>query len=82
MSSDTPVKKILIVAANPKQTSRLRLDEEVRDIQEGLERTRQRDKFILRQQWAVRPRDIRRAILDFRPNIIHFSGHGSWTKGL
>ena len=82
MNSDTPAKKILILAANPKQTSRLRLDEEVRDIKEGLRLSQQRDKFILQQEWAVRPRDVRRAVLDFRPNIIHFSGHGSGSTGL
>ncbi|WP_051469926.1 CHAT domain-containing protein [Fischerella sp. PCC 9605] len=41
-----------------------------------------RDRFILEQEWAVRPRDIRRAILDFRPNIIHFCGHGAGSQGL
>jgi hypothetical protein len=82
MNVDTPAKKILILAANPKQTSRLRLDEEVRDIKEGLRLSQQRDKFILQQEWAVRPRDVRRAVLDFRPNIIHFSGHGSGSTGL
>ncbi|NEU71057.1 CHAT domain-containing protein [Hassallia byssoidea VB512170] len=82
MNIDTPAKKILILAANPKQTSRLRLDEEVRDIKEGLRLSQQRDKFILQQEWAVRPRDVRRAVLDFRPNIIHFSGHGAGTTGL
>ncbi|GAX44463.1 hypothetical protein NIES4075_54820 [Tolypothrix sp. NIES-4075] len=82
MNNGTPAKKILILAANPKQTSRLRLDEEVRDIKEGLRLSQQRDKFILQQEWAVRPRDVRRAVLDFRPNIIHFSGHGAGTTGL
>ncbi|MFN6568518.1 CHAT domain-containing protein [Dendronalium sp. ChiSLP03b] len=82
MSSNPAVKRILILAANPKPTNRLRLDEEVRDIQEGLLRSQGRDKFELRYYLAVRPRDIRSAILDFRPNIIHFSGHGQETKGL
>ncbi|TBR61218.1 hypothetical protein B4U84_10495 [Westiellopsis prolifica IICB1] len=82
MSTNTLVKRILVLAANPKQTSRLRLDEEVRDIKEGLQRSHKRDKFILQQEWAVRPRDIRRAILDFRPHIIHFSGHGLKEVGL
>ncbi|BAY07541.1 CHAT domain-containing protein [Calothrix sp. NIES-2098] len=75
-------KKILILAANPKQTVRLRLDEELRDIKEGLQRSLNRDNFDLRYDLAVRPRDIRRAILDYRPNIIHFSGHGVGVKGL
>ncbi|BAY15070.1 hypothetical protein NIES21_08840 [Anabaenopsis circularis NIES-21] len=74
--------RILILAANPKQTLRLRLDEELRDIESGLERAQNRDNFELRSKWAVRPRDIRRAILDYRPNIIHFSGHGAGVQGL
>jgi hypothetical protein len=82
MSNNPTVKKILILAANPKNTVRLRLDQEVRDIEEGLQLAAQRDKFSLQQKWAVRSQDIRRAVLDFRPNIIHFSGHGSETEGL
>ena len=77
-----PQQKILILAANPKQTVRLRLDEELRDIKEGLQRALNRENFDLRYDLAVRPRDIRRAILDYRPNIIHFSGHGSGVQGL
>jgi hypothetical protein len=82
MSNDTSVKKILILAANPKQTSELRLGQEVRDIREGLRLARNRDNFVLEARWAVRPRDIRREILDFRPHIIHFSGHGAGETGL
>ena len=40
---------ILFLAANPKGTPRLRLDEEVRDIVEGLERSKHREKFELIQ---------------------------------
>ena len=38
-------KKILILAANPKDTTRLRLDEEVREIKEGLRLSKKRDLF-------------------------------------
>jgi hypothetical protein len=75
-------RKILILAANPKQTVRLRLDEELRDIKEVLQRSLNRENFDLRYELAVRPRDIHRAILDYRPNIIHFSGHGVGEQGL
>lgn len=71
-----PTKKILILAANPIDTTRLRLDEEVREIDAGLRRAMQRDKFELRQRGAVRVRDIRQAMLDENPNLMHFSGHG------
>lgn len=75
-------KKILFLAANPKTTSRLRLDEEVREIEEGLKRSRQREQFILEQKWAVRSRDMRRAMLEVKPDIVHFSGHGAEDKRL
>lgn len=67
---------ILFLAANPISTRPLRLDEEVREIESGLQRSRHRDRFALKQQWAVRPRDLQRALLDYRPQIVHFSGHG------
>lgn len=76
------VKKILILAANPKDTQKLRLDEEVRAIQTGLERSKQREHFQMVTQWAVRPDDLRRALLDYEPEIIHFCGHGTGTEGL
>ena len=73
---------ILFLAANPKDTGRLRLDQELRDIGEGLRRSQQRDQFTLEQRLAVRPRDIQRAMLDVNPQIIHFSGHGAGEAGL
>ncbi|MBE9063691.1 CHAT domain-containing protein [cf. Phormidesmis sp. LEGE 11477] len=67
---------ILFLAANPVATNPLRLDEEVREISEGLRRSKHRDRFEFKQQWAVRPRDLQRAMLDHTPSIVHFSGHG------
>ena len=74
-----PDKKItiLFLAANPKDTDRLRLDEEVRTIDERLRLAQHRDRFNLEQQWAVRTHDILDAMLRYQPDIVHFSGHGS-----
>ncbi len=74
--------KILILAANPLDTPRLRLDEEIREIEKGLERAKRRDDFVLKQQLATQPRDLRRAMLDFKPNIVHFCGHGEGHEGI
>jgi len=82
MNSNTPLKKILILAANPKNSSELRLGEEVREIDEGLKRSRHRDYFDLISKWAVRSRDFRRHLLDAHPQIVHFSGHGTGEDGL
>jgi hypothetical protein len=75
-------RKILVLAANPKSTSRLRLDEEVREIDDGLNRAKHRDQFEVIQRWAVRPRDIHRAMLEVNPQIVHFAGHGAGKEGL
>jgi hypothetical protein len=83
MSSSSRKKKtILFLAANPKNSTPLRLTQEVQEIADGLQRSKKRDKFHLEQQWAVTPRDMQRAVLDFNPEIVHFSGHGAGEDGL
>lgn len=76
------MQKILVLAANPKNTERLRLDEELREMDEGLRRATHRDQFELCQRHAVRARDIQRAMLDEMPQIVQFSGHGNESEGL
>ena len=75
-------RKILILAANPKNTTPLRLDEEVREIDEGLKRAKKREQFSLEQRWAVRSRDVYRAMLDTSPTYVHFCGHSTESQGL
>ncbi|MBD2183412.1 pentapeptide repeat-containing protein [Planktothrix sp. FACHB-1355] len=79
---DQTVKKILILTANPQNIDKRRLDAEVREIQTGLERAKKRDRFEIISKWAVRPDDLRRALLDYEPQIVHFSGYGAATEGL
>lgn len=76
------VKTILVLATNPISQTKLRLDEEVREIDEGLRRSRHRESFRLEQKWAVDTDSLRRALLDFEPQIVHFCGHGSGDEGL
>jgi uncharacterized protein YjbI with pentapeptide repeats len=79
---NSTVKTILILASNPKNTSHLRLDQEVREIDAGLQRAKKRELFDLKQRWAVRSQEVYQALLDFKPQIVHFSGHGSGDDGL
>ena len=74
--------KILILSANPKNTDRLRLEEEVREIEIELERAKSRDRFQIINKGAVRVDDLSRALLDYEPQIVHFSGHGLGAEGL
>lgn len=76
------MKKILILSANPKNTNQLRLDEEVRGIQAALKQSQNREQFQIVTLLAVRVEDLRRALLEHQPTIVHFSGHGAGTEGL
>ncbi len=82
MSTNNQARKILLLSANPKDTSRLRLGEEMREIKEGLKRAKKRDDYSIDTAESVRYRDIHRAILEYEPHIIHFYGHGSGEEGL
>ena len=70
-------KTILFLASNPGDTPRMALDIEARNIEESLRRSKDRDEFRFTTRWAVRIKDLRRALLDEEPAIVHFSGHGS-----
>ncbi len=81
MSGTHKQRKILFLAANPKATSSLRLQEEEREIKEKL-RIQGYGKVPISSSGATRPRDIQQAMLDSRPQIVHFSGHGMGKEGL
>jgi len=68
--------KILFLASNPIDTDRLRLGKELQEIEESLERSKERDKFDLTAKHAVTLEVLFRSLLKENPNIIHFSGHG------
>lgn len=76
------MRKILILVANPVDTERLRLNEELRDIQNGLKLAKGRDQFQLISQVALRTEDLRRSLLEHEPQIVHFAGHGTEKNGL
>jgi hypothetical protein len=70
-------KTILFLGSNPRESKRLRMDDEIKRIEQGLERSKRRDQFKIVQRWAATIDDLRRAILDHEPEIVHFAGHGS-----
>jgi hypothetical protein len=74
--------KVLFLAANPKDSTRLRLDEEMRSIDLALRQAEFRDKFDIDQHWAVRVADIQGYLLRHQPDIVHFSGHGSASSDI
>jgi hypothetical protein len=75
--SNSGVKTILFLTADPTDATRLRSQQELREVREKLQLARLRDAFSLEPRTSVRPGDISQGLLDVRPKIVHFSGHGT-----
>ncbi len=71
--------KILFLAANPLDTPRLDIDEEMRAIDQALRQAEYR-VFDIRSHWAVRIDDLQELLLRHQPDIVHFSGHASLSN--
>lgn len=71
---------ILLVSANP--TGNLRVAREARDLRVELRSAKERDRFALVHCEAAEPADFTRSLLEHRPRIVHFSGHGNHAGGL
>ena len=74
--------RILVLAANPLNTDQLRLDQEIREIQSKLRAADFRNHFELVSWLAVRADDLLQALNEVRPDIVHFSGHGTQNSEL
>lgn len=79
---DRNMATVLLVAASPLDQDRLRLNNEIRNIKRALERSRNREDWRIESNEAATVEDLRRALLDHRPTIVHFSGHGEGASGL
>ena len=82
MNPRPQVIRILLLAAEPSDMARMRLDQEFREIGKSLQRAKYRDRFEVDQLLAARPADLQQGILDVRPQIVHFCGHGLGSRGL
>src|SRR5215831_12934043 len=69
--------RILFLSANPSDTQKLQLVEECNDIDDKLRVAEYRDQFDIVQRHAIRIDNLIYILLRFKPEIVHFSGHGS-----
>lgn len=68
--------KILFLSSSPSDEDTIRVDLELRKIEEALEAAKYRDNVSLEKKIAIKPETMTKVLMDFSPNIIHFSGHG------
>ncbi|MBD3354298.1 MAG: CHAT domain-containing protein [Candidatus Lokiarchaeota archaeon] len=71
-----PQTKVLVVFANPRDTSQLRVGEEDRAIRQSIKLSHCRDSISLTMCHATTIHDLRRALLNEDYQIVHISGHG------
>jgi CHAT domain-containing protein len=68
--------RVLYLLANPASQLALRTDAEFRHVQEEVRGSKYRDKIDLIINPAADTRSMLRGINDYRPQVVHFSGHG------
>ncbi|TPI13777.1 CHAT domain-containing protein [Mesorhizobium sp. B4-1-3] len=66
--------KIVFLATNP--DADIRTDIEMRDIFYAVRRTTFRESVVLKHVPAARLSDLLSELNEFRPDVVHFSGHG------
>ncbi|MCB9920222.1 MAG: CHAT domain-containing protein [Planctomycetes bacterium] len=83
-SSEASIVKILFIGSNPRvaDLNELALDEEARDIENKMRAADYRDAFLFKSRWPVRPLDLQQILLEERPTVVQFSGHGAGAEGL
>ena len=82
MSQPSQDVRILFLAAEPTGMARISLNREFRNVRESHQSSTYRHRFEVYERSAARPADLRREILGNRPQIVHFCGHGSGSRGL
>jgi Effector-associated domain 11/CHAT domain len=75
LGKPTTSNKILFLASNPVNTDKLELEREFARLYTSL-RDSDNFPFDIKPTWSVTPQDLQSGMLEQRPRIVHFSGHG------
>ncbi len=75
----TPRVRVLFLAACPSGALPLRLDQEMKAIQEALRMSKNGERFEVEQSWAAGDRELQDGLLRYTPDLVHLSAHGSRT---
>ena len=72
----TRVITVLLVSSSPDGVDRVRVDREFKEIIKGVRGTTQRDRLHFVQVQAVTFAELRTALLQHKPHVLHISSHG------
>ncbi len=68
---------ILVIAANPIGTDLLQLEKEANLIRDQLPKVKQETNYTVKVERAVKVEEVSKYLRQYKPLILHFSGHGS-----
>jgi hypothetical protein len=68
--------KILFTSANPRDEAFLRLDDEAKEVEYELLKSKNRDQFELIKAKGLKITELQDALLNHSPQFVHFAGHG------
>jgi len=69
--------RILLLGAEPKNYSKLYLDQEFEKIEDELRLSKYYNNIKLTKLFSTKPKDVSRLILKYNPTIVHFSAHAT-----
>jgi hypothetical protein len=76
-SKKEPKKRILFLAAEPEKKIGFYAGKELQAIQDALNRSSMREVFEINSNFATNEEDLTRLLRKYKPEIVHFSMHGS-----
>lgn len=74
--------KILILESNPNGGPFLRLGKEIKEIEDLLQRSKNRSKFQIIRKSALQQYEFDNVMLEENPIFVHFCGHGNEECGI
>lgn len=74
--------RVLLLSADPKENHPLNLDQEFRRIRKVHESSKYRDEFQIESCLATTYEDLSQKLLEYKPSLIHFCGHGVGREGI
>jgi hypothetical protein len=77
LNRESKMIKILFLASNPTDQNSLQLTREMKEIDRDVHQAEFRERFKFEQQWEVSVKELQGHLMRYKPDIVHFSGHGS-----
>ncbi len=79
---ETSAFRVLVVASNPADMARIRVDQEAREIFDALNGASRDRPFEVKYVLSARPSDLRRQLLEHNPQLLHVASHGHSSGGV